>query len=54
MGYKVLVVAVGGIGCEIMKNLILYLRALKKFLDLDIIELSNLNRQFLFQTIHIG
>jgi ubiquitin-like 1-activating enzyme E1 B len=42
-------VGVGGIGCEVLKNLSKF--PIKKIviIDLDVIELSNLNRQFYFR-----
>ncbi|WAR13204.1 SAE2-like protein [Mya arenaria] len=46
---KVLVVGAGGIGCELLKNLVL-----TGFIDLDTIDVSNLNRQFLFRKEHVG
>jgi ubiquitin-like 1-activating enzyme E1 B len=64
---KLLVVGAGGIGCELLKNLamagfldievvsnraeisILFLQ-----IDLDTIDVSNLNRQFLFRREHVG
>jgi ubiquitin-like 1-activating enzyme E1 B len=54
MDAPVLVVGVGGIGCELVKNLILSGFTRISLIDLDTIELSNLNRQFLFQQHHIG
>lgn len=71
---KVLVVGTGGIGCELLKNLVLtgfkdivavryipnsahtsilsWCSVIK--IDLDTIDVSNLNRQFLFQKQHVG
>uniref|UniRef100_A0A1A9X0T8 SUMO-activating enzyme subunit n=1 Tax=Glossina brevipalpis TaxID=37001 RepID=A0A1A9X0T8_9MUSC len=51
---KLLVVGAGGIGCEILKNLVLSGFPDIEIIDLDRIELSNLNRQFLFHREHIG
>jgi len=51
---KVLVVGAGGIGCELLKNLALHGFEDVLAIDLDSIELSNLNRQFLFRREHIG
>lgn len=50
---KVLMVGAGGIGCELLKNLVLTGFGEVHLLDLDTIDLSNLNRQFLFQKQHI-
>ncbi|GFX57837.1 SUMO-activating enzyme subunit 2 [Trichonephila clavipes] len=51
---KILVVGAGGIGCELLKNLVLTGFEDLEVIDLDTIELSNLNRQFLFHKQHIG
>jgi len=53
-GTKVLVVGAGGIGCELIKNLVLLGFHDIETIDLDTIDVSNLNRQFLFQKQHIG
>lgn len=50
---KILVVGAGGIGCEVLKNLSLMGVTGVQVIDLDTIDLSNLNRQFLFNKSHI-
>ncbi|KDR70218.1 hypothetical protein GALMADRAFT_103373 [Galerina marginata CBS 339.88] len=45
----VLLVGAGGIGCELLKNIVLTGFGKITLLDLDTIDISNLNRQFLFK-----